>query len=82
MNYIDDVCFKLSTLNDSNVSFSVCRLVVDEISFKFESVNPKAKIETGMAGITPDGTYKQKKIPYLLSDSHITEILDLVCDNR
>ena len=35
-----------------------------------------------MAGITPDGTYKQKKIPYLLSDSHITEILDLVCDNR
>ena len=38
--------------------------------------------QTGMAGIKPDGTYKQKKIPYLLSDSHITEILDQICDNR
>ena len=57
-------------------------MVVDEISFRFESVNPKSKIETGSAGITPDGTYKQKKIPYLLSDTHITEILDQVCDNR
>ena len=39
-------------------------------------------LQTGQAGISPDGTYKQKKIPYMLSDTHITEILDLVCDNR
>lgn len=73
--------FKQEFIYEDELKCSICRMVVDEISFKFESVNPKSKIETGMAGITPDGTYKQKKIPYLLSDSHITEILDLLCDN-
>ena len=55
---------------------------MDEISYRFETVNPKSKIQTGMAGIDPKGNYKQRKIPYILSDSHITEILDQVCDNR
>ena len=92
-------------------------MVVDEISFRFESTNPKSKIETGSAGrtstnlyanlqqypltisrsrlwnmkrlslnsatgIDPQGHMKQRKIPYMLSDTHITEILDQVCDNR
>jgi len=73
--------FKQEFIYEDELKCTTCRLVVDEISFKFEKVNPKAKIETGQAGITPEGEYKQKKIPYLLSDSHITEILDLVCDN-
>jgi len=87
LSYFVAVCyanfptFKQEFVYEDEMKCSICRLVIDEIAFRFEKVNPKSTIETGMAGIKPDGTYKQKKIPYLLSDSHITEILDQICDN-
>jgi len=73
--------FKQEFIYEDELKCSTCRMVVDEISFRFESTNPKSKIETGSAGIDPNGHMKQKKIPYMLSDTHITEILDQVCDN-
>lgn len=73
--------FKQEFIYEDELKCSICRVVVDEISYRFETVNPKSKIETGMSGIDPKGNYKQKKIPYILSDSHITEILDQICDN-
>ncbi|XP_056149072.1 protein canopy-1 isoform X2 [Lampris incognitus] len=58
---------------------SACRAIVDELNYSIGQVDPKQTINVGSFRLNPDGTMKDKKIPFARSETHLSELLDGVC---
>lgn len=65
---------------DSVVYCSACRAIVDEMNFSVSQVDPKKTINVGSFRLSPDGTMKDKKVPLARSETHLSELLDGLCD--
>ncbi|CAJ1087292.1 protein canopy-1-like [Xyrichtys novacula] len=59
---------------------SACKAIVDELNYSISQVDPKKIINVGGFRINPDGTMTDKKVPLARSQTHLSELLDQVCD--
>ena len=65
----------------NNGGFTACSLLVTHFELKIAGVDPKKKIEVGSFRVSPTGEQKGlKEIGYARSESHLTEIIEHVCD--
>ncbi|KAM9349551.1 protein canopy-1 [Symphorus nematophorus] len=60
---------------------SACKAIVDELNYSISQVDPKKTINVGGFRLSPDGTMKDKKIPFARSEAHLSELLDGVCNS-
>uniref|UniRef100_A0A3Q0RG70 Canopy FGF signaling regulator 1 n=1 Tax=Amphilophus citrinellus TaxID=61819 RepID=A0A3Q0RG70_AMPCI len=60
---------------------SACKAIVDELNYSISQVDPKKTINVGSFRLNPDGTMKDKKVPFARSETHLSELLDGVCNS-
>nr|XP_057925460.1 protein canopy-1 isoform X2 [Doryrhamphus excisus] len=60
---------------------SACHAIVDELNHSINLVDPKKTINVGSFRLDPDGSMKDKKVPLARSETHLSELLDGVCDH-
>ncbi|XP_068195452.1 protein canopy-1 [Antennarius striatus] len=60
---------------------SACKAIVDELNYSISQVDPKKTINIGSFRLNPDGTLKDKKVPFARSETHLSELLDGVCSS-
>ncbi|XP_076732940.1 protein canopy-1 isoform X1 [Maylandia zebra] len=60
---------------------SACKAIVDELNHSISQVDPKKTINVGSFRLNPDGTMKDKKVPFARSETHLSELLDGVCNS-
>ncbi|XP_022616779.1 protein canopy-1-like [Seriola dumerili] len=58
---------------------SACKAIVDELNYSISQVDPKKTINVGSFRLNPDGSMKDKKVPFARSETHLSELLDAVC---
>ncbi|XP_019739369.1 protein canopy-1 [Hippocampus comes] len=66
---------------DPTLYCSACRALVDELNHSIEQVDPKRTIRVGGFRLNPDGSMKDKKVPLARSETHLSELLDGVCNS-
>ncbi|KAM9790486.1 protein canopy-1 [Syngnathus typhle] len=66
---------------DPTLYCSACRAIVDELNHSIDQVDPKKTINIGSFRLNPDGTMKDKKVPLARSETHLSELLDGVCNS-
>ena len=55
--------------------------MMEEVEYAITAVDPKKKIQTGSFRVGPDGELTGvKKIQYARSETHLTEVLEVVCE--
>ncbi|XP_077580520.1 protein canopy-1 [Stigmatopora nigra] len=60
---------------------SACGAIVDELTHSIGLVDPKKTINVGSFRLHADGTMKDKKVPLARSETHLSELLDAVCES-
>ncbi|XP_053186061.1 protein canopy-1 [Scomber japonicus] len=60
---------------------SACKAIVDELNYSISQVDPKQTIHVGSFRLNPDGTMQDKKVPLARSETHLSELLDGVCNS-
>ncbi|XP_038148090.1 protein canopy-1 [Cyprinodon tularosa] len=60
---------------------SACKAIVDELNYSISQVDPKMTINIGSFRLNPDGTMTDKKVPLARSETHLSELLDQVCES-
>ncbi|XP_054625485.1 protein canopy-1 [Dunckerocampus dactyliophorus] len=60
---------------------SACHAIVDELNHSISLVDPKKTINVGSFRLKPDGSMKDRKVPLARSETHLSELLDGVCDH-
>uniref|UniRef100_I3JTJ6 Canopy FGF signaling regulator 1 n=1 Tax=Oreochromis niloticus TaxID=8128 RepID=I3JTJ6_ORENI len=65
----------------SSLSSPACKAIVDELNHSISLVDPKKTINVGSFRLNPDGTMKDKKVPFARSETHLSELLDGVCNS-
>ncbi|XP_051267980.1 protein canopy-1 isoform X2 [Dicentrarchus labrax] len=60
---------------------SACKAIVDELNYSISQVDPKKTINVGSFRLNPDGTMEDKKVPLARSETHLSELLDGVCNS-
>ncbi|KAM6919163.1 protein canopy-1 [Xenentodon cancila] len=60
---------------------SACNAIVDELKYSISQVDPKKTISVGGFRLNPDGTMKDRKVPLVRSETHLSELLDQVCNS-
>ncbi|XP_057712957.1 protein canopy-1 [Corythoichthys intestinalis] len=60
---------------------SACGAIVDELTHSINLVDPKKTINIGGFRLDADGTIKDKKVPLARSETHLSELLDAVCES-
>ncbi|XP_042353970.1 protein canopy-1 [Plectropomus leopardus] len=60
---------------------SACKAIVDELNHSISQVDPKKTINVGSFRLNPDGTMTDKKVPLARSETHLSELLDGVCNS-
>ncbi|XP_069580763.1 protein canopy-1 [Brachyistius frenatus] len=66
---------------DKMLYCSACEAIVDELDYSIRQVDPKKTINVGSFRLNPDGTMKDKKVPLARSETHLSELLDEVCNS-
>uniref|UniRef100_A0A8R1HJV2 DUF3456 domain-containing protein n=1 Tax=Caenorhabditis japonica TaxID=281687 RepID=A0A8R1HJV2_CAEJA len=65
----------------SSLECGACSLLVTHFELKIAAVDPNKKIEVGSFRVSPTGEQKGlKEIGYARSETHLTEIIEHVCD--
>ncbi|KAJ8268134.1 hypothetical protein COCON_G00133060 [Conger conger] len=78
---VTSVFFKtIDGKKDDMLYCSACRAIVDELNFSISEVDPKKTINVGSFRLNPDGTLTDRKVPLARSETHITELLEEVCN--
>ncbi|XP_036375350.1 protein canopy-1 [Megalops cyprinoides] len=65
---------------DEMLYCSACRAIADELNYSISKVDPKKTIHVGSFRLNPDGSLNDKKVPLARSETHLTELLEDVCD--
>ncbi|XP_026170021.1 protein canopy-1 [Mastacembelus armatus] len=60
---------------------SACKAIVDELNYSISQVDPKKTINVGSFRLNPDGSMTDKKVPLVRSETHLSELLDEVCNS-
>ncbi|XP_041848388.1 protein canopy-1 [Melanotaenia boesemani] len=73
--------FSSQAKRDKVLYCSACKAIVDELNYSISQVDPKKTINVGSFRLNPDGTMKDKKVPFARSETHLSELLDGVCNS-
>ncbi|XP_037315040.2 protein canopy-1 [Pungitius pungitius] len=73
--------FSSQAKRDKELYCSACKAVVDELNYSVSQVDPKKTINVGGFRLNPDGTMKDKKVPLARSETHLSELLEGVCES-
>ncbi|KAM6233483.1 protein canopy homolog 2 isoform 2-T3 [Porphyrio hochstetteri] len=57
-----------------------CRALVDELEWEIAQVDPRKTIQMGSFRINPDGSQSVVEVPYARSETHLTDLLERVCE--
>ncbi|XP_039602612.1 protein canopy homolog 2 isoform X1 [Polypterus senegalus] len=57
-----------------------CRALVDEMEWGISQVDTKKMIQTGSFRINPDGSQSVTEMPYARSESHLLELMEVICE--
>ncbi|XP_072214099.1 protein canopy homolog 2 [Excalfactoria chinensis] len=57
-----------------------CRALVDELEWEIAQVDPRKTIQMGSFRINPDGSQSVVEVPYARSETHLTELLERICE--
>ncbi|XP_026231284.1 protein canopy-1 [Anabas testudineus] len=60
---------------------SACKAIVNELNYSIRQLDPKKTINVGSFRLNPDGTMTYKKVPLARSETHLSELLDGVCNS-
>ncbi|KAF7692855.1 protein canopy-1 [Silurus meridionalis] len=60
---------------------SACMAIADELKHSISQTDPKKTIHVGGFRLNPDGSLTDKKVPLARSETHLSELLDGVCNN-
>jgi len=74
--------FFSSNAKKSNKAYKcdVCKAVVDEVEHDISQVDPKKMIQVGSYRVDPNGKTRTVQKKYARSETHISELLDGVCE--
>ena len=65
---------------DKEAYCAACHVVVNEIEYAISKVNPNKVLEVEHFRVDPQGNRGGSKIPYARSETHLTEVLEKVCE--
>ncbi|MCJ8744732.1 hypothetical protein PDJAM_G00122070 [Pangasius djambal] len=60
---------------------SACMAIAEELKYSISQIDPKKTIHVGGFRLNPDGSLSDKKVPLARSETHLSELLDGVCNN-
>ncbi|XP_062843984.1 protein canopy-1 [Trichomycterus rosablanca] len=60
---------------------SACMAITDELLHSISLIDPKKTVSVGGFRLNPDGSLTDKKVPLARSETHLSELLDGVCNN-
>lgn len=60
---------------------AVCRVLVGEVNYKINQVDPKKKVQIGSFRVDPEGNQKTHEVPYGRSEIHLVEVMETLCDS-
>ncbi|KAM9439917.1 protein canopy-1 [Clarias gariepinus] len=60
---------------------SACKAIADELKYSISQIDPKKTIHVGGFRLNPDGSLTDKKVPLARSETHLSELLDGVCNS-
>ncbi|XP_034062265.1 protein canopy-1 [Gymnodraco acuticeps] len=66
---------------DQQLYCSACKAIADELNYSISQIDPKKTINVGGFRLNPDGTMKDKKVPLARSETHLSELLEEVCNS-
>ncbi|XP_033854920.1 protein canopy-1-like [Acipenser ruthenus] len=72
---------KVEGKKDEVLYCSACRAIVEELNYSIKQVDPKKTIQVGNFRIAPDGSQKHSKVPFARSETHLTELMEEVCNH-
>ncbi|KAK1173996.1 protein canopy-1-like [Acipenser oxyrinchus oxyrinchus] len=72
---------KVEGKKDEVLYCSACRAVVEELNYSIKQVDPKKTIQVGNFRFAPDGSQKHSKVPFARSETHLTELMEEVCNH-
>jgi len=59
---------------------SACRVVTDEIKYAISKVDPKKLLQVNGFRVDPNGNQKSKQVSYARSETHLTSVMDELCE--
>jgi len=65
---------------DKEAYCAACHVVVNEIEHEISKVDPNKVLEVERFRVDPQGNQRGAKIPYARSETHLTEVLENVCE--
>ncbi|XP_037386728.1 protein canopy-1 isoform X2 [Pygocentrus nattereri] len=63
------------------VDQTACVAIADELSYSISQIDPKKTVNVGGFRLNPDGSMTEKTVPLARSETHLSELLDGVCNN-
>lgn len=72
---------KAEAARDEVLYCSACMAIADELNFSISQIDPKKTVQVGGFRLNPDGTLQEKTVPLAKSETHLSELLDEVCNN-
>ncbi|XP_058273882.1 protein canopy-1 [Hemibagrus wyckioides] len=60
---------------------SACMAIAEELKYSISQIDPKKTVQVGGFRLNPDGSLTDKKVPLARSETHLSELLDGVCNN-
>ncbi|XP_076837673.1 protein canopy-1 [Brachyhypopomus gauderio] len=60
---------------------SACMAIADELNYSISKIDPKKTVHVGGFRLNPDGTLTDKKVPLARSETHLSELLERVCES-
>ncbi|XP_036411936.1 protein canopy-1 [Colossoma macropomum] len=60
---------------------SACIAIADELNYSIGQIDPKKTVNVGGFRLNPDGSMTEKTVPLARSETHLSELLDGVCNN-
>ncbi|XP_026857053.2 protein canopy-1 isoform X3 [Electrophorus electricus] len=55
--------------------------IADELNYSISKIDPKKTVHVGGFRLNPDGTLTDKKVPLARSETHLSELLERVCES-
>ncbi|XP_072524883.1 protein canopy-1 [Salminus brasiliensis] len=60
---------------------AACLAIADELNYSISQIDPKKTVQVGGFRLNPDGSLKEKTVPLAKSETHLSELLDEVCNS-
>ncbi|KAI4887532.1 hypothetical protein NFI96_017102, partial [Prochilodus magdalenae] len=60
---------------------SACQAIADELQYSISQIDPKKTVNIGGFRLNPDGSMTEKTVPLARSETHLSELLDGVCNS-